>query len=230
MAEITLGQYYPENSIIHKLDPRVKLFGTLIFIIAIFSTNNIIGLLAIVMFLAIIIKISKVPFAKIIKGIKGILFLLVFTIVLNILFTPGTPIITFWIIKITKEGLITGGFLTFRLTFLVLSTSVLTLTTTPNDLSDGLEKSFAFLNKIHFPVHEMAMMMSLALRFIPTLVEETEKIKKAQMARGADFETGGLMQRVKSLIPLLVPLFVSSIRRAAGFSDGYGSEMLSWWQ
>ena len=175
MAEITLGQYYPENSIIHKLDPRVKLFGTLIFIIAIFSTNNIIGLLAIV------IKISKVPFAKIIKGIKGILFLLVFTIVLNILFTPGTPIITFWIIKITKEGLITGGFLTFRLTFLVLSTSVLTLTTTPNDLSDGLEKSFAFLNKIHFPVHEMAMMMSLALRFIPTLVEETEKIKKAQM-------------------------------------------------
>ena len=143
-----------------------------------------------------------------------ILFLLVFTIVLNILFTPGTPIITFWIIKITKEGLITGGFLTFRLTFLVLSTSVLTLTTTPNDLSDGLEKSFAFLNKIHFPVHEMAMMMSLALRFIPTLVEETEKIKKAQMARGADFETGGLMQRVKSLIPLLVPLFVSSIRRA----------------
>ncbi len=214
MEEITLGQYYPENSIIHKLDPRVKLFGTLIFIIAIFSTNNIIGLLAIVMFLAIIIKISKVPFAKIIKGIKGILFLLVFTIVLNILFTPGTPIITFWIIKITKEGLITGGFLTFRLTFLVLSTSVLTLTTTPNDLSDGLEKSFAFLNKIHFPVHEMAMMMSLALRFIPTLVEETEKIKKAQMARGADFETGGLMQRVKSLIPLLVPLFVSSIRRA----------------
>ena len=214
MAEITLGQYYPENSIIHKLDPRGKLFGTLIFIIAIFSTNNIIGLLAIVMFLAIIIKISKVPFAKIIKGIKGILFLLVFTIVLNILFTPGTPIITFWIIKITKEGLITGGFLTFRLTFLVLSTSVLTLTTTPNDLSDGLEKSFAFLNKIHFPVHEMAMMMSLALRFIPTLVEETEKIKKAQMARGADFETGGLMQRVKSLIPLLVPLFVSSIRRA----------------
>lgn len=157
MAEITLGQYYPENSIIHKLDPRVKLFGTLIFIIAIFSTNNIIGLLAIVMFLAIIIKISKVPFAKIIKGIKGILFLLVFTIVLNILFTPGTPIITFWIIKITKEGLITGGFLTFRLTFLVLSTSVLTLTTTPNDLSDGLEKSFAFLNKIHFPVPEMAM-------------------------------------------------------------------------
>ena len=204
MAEITLGQYYPENSIIHKLDPRVKLFGTLIFIIAIFSTNNIIGLLAIVMFLAMIIKISKVLFAKIIKGIKGILFLLVFTIVLNILFTPGTPIITFWIIKITKEGLITGGFLTFRLT----------LTTTPNDLSDGLEKSFAFLNKIHFPVHEMAMMMSLALRFIPTLVEETEKIKKAQMARGADFETGGLMQRVKSLIPLLVPLFVSSIRRA----------------
>lgn len=214
MAEITLGQYYPENSIIHKLDPRVKLFGTIIFVVALFVANNFLSFALIIIALALVVKASKVPFAKVLKGIKGILFILIFTVILNIIFTPGTAVVSFWIVTITKEGLIRGGFLALRLTFLILCTSVLTLTTTPNDLADGLEKSFKFLNVIHFPVHEMAMMMSLALRFIPTLVEETEKIMKAQKARGADFETGGLMKRVNSLIPLLVPLFVSSIRRA----------------
>lgn len=214
MAEITLGQYYPENSIIHKLDPRVKLFGTIIFVISLFAANNFLSFALIIIALALVVKISKVPFAKVLKGIKGILFILIFTVILNILLTPGTAVFSFWIITITKEGLIRGGFLALRLTFLILCTSVLTLTTTPNDLADGLEKSFKFLNVIHFPVHEMAMMMSLALRFIPTLMEETEKIMKAQKARGADFETGGLMKRVNSLVPLLVPLFVSSIRRA----------------
>lgn len=214
MAEITLGQYYPENSIIHKLDPRVKLFGTIIFVISLFAANNFLSFTLIIIALALVVKISKVPFAKVLKGIKGILFILIFTVILNILLTPGTAVFSFWIITITKEGLIRGGFLALRLTFLILCTSVLTLTTTPNDLADGLEKAFKFLNVIHFPVHEMAMMMSLALRFIPTLMEETEKIMKAQKARGADFETGGLMKRVNSLVPLLVPLFVSSIRRA----------------
>lgn len=214
MAEITLGQYYPENSIIHKLDPRVKLFGTMVFIVMLFVADSILGYAVITLAMTGIIKASKVPFKKLLKGIKGILFILLFTVVLNMFFTPGEPLVKLGAIVISKEGLIKSGYMAVRLVYLVICTSIMTLTTTPNDLADGLEKSFGFLNKIHFPVHEMAMIMSLALRFIPTLMEETEKITKAQKARGADFESGGLIKRVKSLIPLLIPLFISSIRRA----------------
>ena len=214
MADITIGQYYPENSIIHKLDPRIKLFGTLVFVVMLFVTNNVIGYGIITMFMAAIIKGSKVPFKKMLKGVKGILFILIFSALFNVVLTPGQELIHFWIITITKEGLIKGGYMAVRLVYLVICTSIMTLTTTPNDLADGLEKSFGFLRIIHFPVHEIAMIMSLALRFIPTLMEETEKIMKAQKARGADFETGGLTQKAKSLLPILIPLFISSIRRA----------------
>ncbi len=214
MANITIGQYYPENSIIHKLDPRVKLFGTLVFIVLLFLIKNIWGYVLFTFFMAAIIKTSKVPFKKLLKGIRGILFILLFSAVFNVFLTPGDVILKFWILTITKEGLIKGGFIAIRLVYLVICTSIMTLTTTPNDLADGLEKAFGFLNVIKFPVHEIAMIMSLALRFIPTLMEETEKITKAQKARGAQFDTGNILQKAKSLIPILIPLFISSIRRA----------------
>lgn len=214
MANITIGQYYPENSIIHKLDPRVKLFGTLVFIVLLFMIKNIWGYALFTVFMAAIIKASKVPFKKLLKGVRGILFILLFSAVLNVFLTPGHVILEFWIVTITKEGLIKGGFIAVRLVYLVICTSIMTLTTTPNDLADGLEKAFGFLKVIKFPVHEIAMIMSLALRFIPTLMEETDKITKAQKARGARFDTGNILQKAKSLIPILIPLFISSIRRA----------------
>ena len=214
MASITIGNYYPENSIIHKLDPRVKLFSTLVLIILLFVINNFVGYGVITIYLLVIIKMSKVPFKKLLKGIRGILFILLFSVVINILLTGGEEILHIGILSITKEGLIKGAYMAIRLVYLVVGTSIMTLTTTPNDLSDGLEKAFGFLKIVKFPVHEIAMIMSLALRFIPTLMEETEKITKAQKARGADFESGNLLKRAKSLLPILIPLFISSIRRA----------------
>lgn len=214
MANLTIGQYYPENSIIHRLDPRVKLFGTLVFIVLLFTMNNLLGYGLFTIVMVSVIKASKVPFSKLLKGVKGILFILLLSAVLNVFLTPGYLLIEFWIFKITKEGLIKGGFIAIRLVYLVICTSIMTLTTTPNDLADGLEKAFGFLKIVKVPVHEIAMIMSLALRFIPTLMEETDKITKAQKARGADFDTGNLLQRAKSLIPILIPLFISSIRRA----------------
>lgn len=214
MANITIGQYYPENSIIHKLDPRVKLFGTLVFIVLLFMIKNVWGYALFTVFMAAIVKASKVPFGKLLKGVRGILFILLFSAILNVFLTPGHVIFEFGIITITKEGLVKGGFIAVRLVYLVICTSIMTLTTTPNDLADGLEKAFGFLKIIKFPVHEIAMIMSLALRFIPTLMEETDKITKAQKARGARFDTGNILQKAKSLIPILIPLFISSIRRA----------------
>lgn len=214
MANITIGQYYPENSIIHKLDPRVKLFGTMVFIVLLFLIHNVVGYALFTVFLAAVIKTTKVPFKKLLKGVRGIIFLLLFSAVLNVFLTPGEVVAEVWVITITKEGLIKGALIATRLIYLVICTSIMTLTTTPNDLADGLEKSFGFLKVIKFPVHEIAMIMSLALRFIPTLMEETDKITKAQKARGADFDTGNIFQKAKSLIPILIPLFISSIRRA----------------
>lgn len=214
MANITIGQYYPENSIIHKLDPRVKLFGTMVLIVLLFMIENVWGYVFFTVFMAAIIKVSKVPFGKLLRGVRGILFILLFSAVLNVFLTPGHVLVEFWIITITKEGLMKGGFIAVRLIYLVICTSIMTLTTTPNDLADGLEKAFGFLKVIKFPVHEIAMIMSLALRFIPTLMEETDKITKAQKARGAQFDTGNIIQKAKSLIPILIPLFISSIRRA----------------
>ncbi len=219
MSDFTIGQYYPEKSIIHSLDPRVKLFGTLVFIVMLFVVNNFIGFGLMALYLFAIVKMSKIPFRKVIKGVKGIIIVLIVSTLLNIFFTPGKPLGHWWIFTITAEGLVRSAYLVVRLILLVLATSVMTLTTKPNDLADGLEKALGFLKVIKVPVHEIAMIMSLALRFIPTLMDETERIKKAQMARGADFETGNIFKRAKSLIPILIPLFVSSIKRAVNLAQ-----------
>ena len=214
LREITLGQYYPADSVIHRLDPRVKLFGTVVFIISLFLYQNIGTYLAATLFLVSVIKISKVPVKFMIKGLKAILILLLITVAFNLFLTPGEPLFQIWKLTVTREGLRLAGFMAIRLTYLIIGSSILTLTTTPNNLTDGMEKALSPLNKIHIPVHEISMMMSIALRFIPILLEETDKIMKAQMARGADFESGGLVKKAKSLVPLLVPLFISAFRRA----------------
>jgi energy-coupling factor transport system permease protein len=214
IRDITIGQYYPAESVIHRLDPRVKLIGTFLYIISLFTFQSFSGYLVAILFLFIVIRLSKVPFKFIAKGLKTILFLLLFTAFFNMFLTPGEEIFRFWIIKVTKEGLRTASFMAIRLTFLILGSSIMTFTTTPNHLTDGLESVMAPLNRIRVPVHEISMMMSIALRFIPILLEETGKIMDAQTARGADFESGGLVSRAKSLVPLLVPLFVSAFRRA----------------
>lgn len=214
LRDITLGQYYQADSIIHKLDPRVKLATTLIFIISLFVFDNIAGYAVAAIFLIIVIKLSKVPFKFMVKGMKAIVFLLLLTVICNLLLTPGEPVVTFWKLTITKEGLRLAGLMAVRLSFLIIGSSIMTLTTTPNQLTDAMEKMMGPLKKIKVPVHEIAMMMSIALRFIPILLEETDKIMKAQIARGADFESGNLVKKAKSMVPLLVPLFISAFRRA----------------
>ena len=214
LRDITLGQYYPADSVIHKLDPRVKLFATLIYIISLFCFKGIAALLAATAFLFAVIKTSKVPFKFMVKGLKAIMVLMLITALFNLFLTPGEPIVQLWIFKITAEGAQNAVLMAIRLTYLILGTSIMTLTTTPNQLTDGLEKSLMPLSKIGIPVHAIAMMMSIALRFIPILIEETDKIMSAQKARGADMESGGLMQRIKALVPVLIPLFVSSFNRA----------------
>ena len=214
LRDITLGQYYPADSVIHRLDPRVKLLGTLIFLTSLFITKSFYGYIPALLFLFMVIKLSKVPFSFMVKGMKAIAFLLIFSVVLNLFSTQGDVVFTWWKLKITGQGIQNAGFMAIRLSFLIIGSSVMTLTTTPNNLTDGLEKGLGFLKILHVPVHEISMMMSIALRFIPILMEETDKIMKAQMARGADFESGNMFKRVKSLVPLLVPLFVSAFRRA----------------
>lgn len=214
LRDITLGQYYPADSVIHKLDPRVKLFSTLIYIISLFCFKGVAALAVATVFLFGVIKASKVPFKFMVKGLKAIMVLMLITAVFNLFLTPGETLVSFWVLEISKEGLTNAVLMAIRLTYLILGTSIMTLTTTPNQLTDGLEKSLMPLSKIGVPVHAIAMMMSIALRFIPILIEETDKIMKAQMARGADFESGNLLKKVKNMIPLLVPLFVSAFRRA----------------
>lgn len=214
IRDITIGQYYPTNSILHRLDPRVKLTGTFMFIISLFLYKSFYGYIPVTLFLFSVIKLSKVPFRFILKGLKAVIFLLLFTVFFNIFLTQGDPIFQLGFIKITMEGIQMAVFMGIRLTFLILGSSLMTFTTTPNQLTDGLERILRPLRHIKVPVHEISMMMSIALRFIPILLEETDKIMKAQMARGADFESGGIIKRAKSLIPLLVPLFVSAFRRA----------------
>lgn len=214
IRDITIGQYYPSNSVLHRLDPRVKLIGTFLYIISLFLFHSLYGYIVVTLFLVSIIKLSQVPFGYIVKGLKAVVILLLFTVIFNLFVTPGTPLVSFGFLTITKEGLKSASFMGIRLVYLILGSSMMTFTTTPNQLTDGLEKVMKPLNRIKVPVHEIAMMMSIALRFIPILLEETDKIMKAQMARGADFESGGILKRAKSLIPLLVPLFVSAFRRA----------------
>lgn len=214
LRDITLGQYYPADSVIHRLDPRVKLFGTVVFILSLFLFQSVAGYVAATLFLAAVIRASKVPLSFMIRGLKAVFLLLLITVAFNLFLTPGTPLLRIWKLTVTREGIWQAGFMAIRLTYLIVGSSVLTLTTTPNHLTDGLEKALSPLKKLHVPVHEISMMMSIALRFIPILLEETDKIMKAQMARCADFESGGLIQKAKSLVPLLVPLFISAFRRA----------------
>lgn len=214
IRDITIGQYYPVDSVLHRMDPRTKLFGTLVFIVSLFMANSLLCYVAATVFLAGAIRLSNVPFKFIVRGLKAIVFLLLISVSFNLFLTPGTPIFQIGFLKLTWEGLEMAGFMAIRLIYLVIGSSIMTLTTTPNELTDGLEKSLRFFNKVGVPVHEISMMMSIALRFIPILIEETDKIMKAQMARGADFESGNLIQKAKSMVPLLVPLFISAFRRA----------------
>ena len=214
MREITLGQYYPADSVLHKLDPRVKLFGTFLFIISLFIVESIPGYLFSGLFLLAMILASKVPFSFMVRGLRAVVILIVITVVFDLFLTPGEALVTFGIFTITKEGVRFAIKMVVRLCFLILGSSIMTLTTTPNELTDGLEKGLSWLKIFKVPVHEIAMMMSIALSFIPILVEETDRIMKAQMARGADFESGNIIKKVKAMVPLLVPLFVSAFRRA----------------
>jgi energy-coupling factor transport system permease protein len=196
------------------MDPRTKLFGTMVFIISLFLADSIGAYVIATAFLAAAIKMSRVPFSFMVRGLKAIVFLLLISVSFNLFLTDGQVLIKLGFLRITREGLRMSCFMGLRLIYLVIGSSIMTLTTTPNQLTDGLEKSLGFLKKVKVPVHEISMMMSIALRFIPILVEETDKIMKAQMARGADFESGNLIQKAKSMIPLLVPLFISAFRRA----------------
>lgn len=214
IRDITLGQFYPVDSLLHRMDPRTKLFGTIAFIVSLFVADNLAGYLVATCFLILMIKLSNVPVKFMVKGLKAIFFLLLISVSFNLFLTDGEVLWKLGFLKITKEGIRMACFMGLRLIYLVVGSSVLTLTTTPTQLTDGLEKSLGFLNKVKVPVHEIAMMMSIALRFIPILIEETDKIMKAQMARGADFESGNLVQKAKSMVPLLVPLFISAFRRA----------------
>lgn len=214
LRDITLGQFYPADSVLHKLDPRTKFLGTMAFIISVFLFNTFPGYAVATLFLGGLIFLSKVPVKFIFKGLKAIFVILLITVAFNILLTPGEILWKWGFLKVTKEGLVLAGRMAIRLTYLVIGSSVMTLTTTPNQLTDGLERLLRPLNKIHVPVHEISMMMSIALRFIPILLEETDKIMKAQIARGADFENGNIIQKAKNMVPLLVPLFISAFRRA----------------
>ncbi len=214
IREITLGQYYPADSVLHRLDPRVKLFGTLLYVISLFLFQSFTGYIVATVFLASLIAISHVPVKFMFRGLKAIFILLIFTAVLNMFLTPGRELVSFWKITITIEGLRFAAFMILRLTYLITGSSIMTLTTTPSNLTDGLEKSMRWMNILKVPVHEIAMMMSIALTFIPVLLEETDRIIKAQQARGADFESGNLIHRIRALVPILVPLFVSAFRRA----------------
>lgn len=215
MKDITIGQFYPADSILHRLDPRVKLIGTFVFLISLFVGDGFAAYAAATVFLAVCIRLSKVPFKLIVKGLRAIVIILLITFSFNLFLTDGEVLVRIGFLKITKEGVAFAFLMGIRLIYLITGASLMTLTTTPNDLTDGMERVLAPLNKLKVPVHEISMMMSIALRFIPILMEETDRIMKAQKARGADFESGNLIRKAKSMVPLLVPLFVSAFRRAS---------------
>ena len=215
IRDITIGQYYKAKSVIHKLDPRLKLVCTLLFLISLFLTRSVMTYLLATLWLIIVIKTSKVPFRFVIRGLKAIVILLLVTALLNLFMLKGGDVIVrIGKLTIPESGLATTLYLATRLIYLIIGSSLMTLTTTPTALTDGIEALLGPLKRIHVPVHEIAMMMSIALRFIPILLEETDKIMKAQLARGADFENGNIFHRVKGMVPILVPLFVSAFRRA----------------
>lgn len=214
IRDITIGQYYPADSVLHRLDPRVKFIGTFLFLISLFIADSFWGYVLATCFLVGIILLSRVPVKFMLKGLKPLFIILIITVLFNLFLIPGKELWSLGFLTITVEGIQQAVKIGVRLIYLVIGSSVMTLTTTPNQLTDGLERILRPLNKIKVPVHEISMMMSIALRFIPILMEETDKIMKAQIARGADFESGNLIQKAKSLVPLLVPLFISAFRRA----------------
>lgn len=215
IRDITIGQYYPVKSVLHRLDPRVKLVSTILYLVSLFLFKSISGYLIATLFLFVVIRMSKVPFGHIVRGLRPIIMLLLLTVGFNLFLTrDGEVLFHAGIFTITGGGLVKAVYMAVRLIYLIIGSSLMTFTTTPNELTDGIEALLHPLNKVRVPVHEVAMMMSIALRFIPILLEETDKIMKAQQARGADFESGNIIQRVKAMIPILVPLFVSAFRRA----------------
>ena len=216
LKDITLGQYFPGNSVIHRLDPRTKLVLLIVYIVALFLAVSWVSYGLMLVVLISCISVSRVPVKAFVNGMKPLIFILIFTGLLNLLFTTGegAPLLSFWIVSIYAEGIVRAVLMVLRILMLITGTFLLTYTTSPIALTDGLESLLGPLKKIRVPVHELAMMMCIALRFIPTLIEETDKIMSAQKARGADFETGSLMQRVRALVPILVPLFISAFRRA----------------
>ena len=214
IRDITVGQYYQTESVLHSLDPRTKLIGVLVYLVSLFLFNSISVYIIATVFLVSTIALSRVPVSYILKGMRSMVFILLLTVVFNVFLTPGVPVFTFWKLQVTREGLVVAGYTAVRLIYLIIGSSLLTFTTTPNNLTDGLESLMKPLKAFRVPVHEVAMMMSIALRFIPILLDETDKIMKAQQARGADFEHGNILRRAKALVPILVPLFVSAFRRA----------------
>jgi len=215
LKDITLGQYFPGNSLVHRLDPRTKLLALIAYIVALFTAGDWLSYGIVSAFLASCIAVSNIPVKAIVRGMKPLVIILVFTGLLNLLFTPGEKVVlSFWRITVTLEGITRAVFMVARILMLISGTFLLTYTTSPISLTDGLESLLGPLKKLNLPVHELSMMMCIALRFIPTLIEETDKIISAQKARGADFENGKLIERVKALVPILVPLFISAFRRA----------------
>ncbi|MGI6728503.1 MAG: energy-coupling factor transporter transmembrane component T family protein [Anaerovoracaceae bacterium] len=214
LRDITLGQYYPGESRIHRLDPRLKIICTFVYIISLFLVRDFMGFAIEALFLGLVIFVSKVPLRFILKGLKPVFLIIIFTITVNMFMTKGRILVQIGFLSITQQGLYNAMFMGLRLVLLIIGSSLLTLTTKPINLTDGIERLLSPFRRIGVPAHELAMMMTIALRFIPTLLEETDKIMKAQMARGADFESGNIIHRAKSLIPLLVPLFISAFRIA----------------
>ena len=214
LKDITLGQYYRTDSVIHRMDARTKIVGTVLYMVSLFVFNNLICYAIAAIYLITVMALSKIPPKFMFRGMRSILFLLVFSVIYNIFLSMGTVIVKFWVFTVTYEGIVNAFYMLLRLLMLLIGSSLMTLTTTPNQLTDGLESLFKPLKLFRVPVHEMAMMMSIALRFIPILMEETDRIMKAQIARGADLESRKISKRVKSLIPILVPLFVPAFRRA----------------
>ncbi len=230
IRDITLGQYYPGNSVIHKLDPRVKILAALLYIVALFVVDKFSGFIVAIVLLEAVIIISRVPRKYIWRGLKPVLIIIAFTLIVNIFMVRGEVLWQFGVLHITREGLRTAAFVGIRLVLLIIGSSMLTLTTRPIGLTDGIEALLSPFKKIGLPAHELAMMMTIALRFIPTLLEETDKIIKAQQARGADFESGNILRRAKALIPILVPLFISAFRIAQDLAMAmearcYGGDM-----
>ena len=215
LKDITLGQFFPGNTIVHRLDPRTKILAVVLYIVALFSADSVLTYAIVMVALTVSILVSKVPFRSLTKGLKPIIIIVIFTAVMNLFFTKGTPVCDVWLLRhITWEGLVAAVKMLLRIVMLIMGTFLLTYTTSPIALTDGLESLLGFLKKIKAPIHELSMMMSIALRFIPTLIEETDKIMSAQKARGADFESGNIFRRAKALVPILVPLFISAFRRA----------------